>query len=286
MTPKNNRPLSSVGYMKRALALARRGGAAVRPNPMVGALVVSSKGDIVGEGWHQKAGDAHAEVFALQEAGDAARGATVYVTLEPCNHRGKTAACTEALIAAGVRKVVAAMRDPNPNVCGGGIERLREAGIEVEVGVCEEQARGLNRGWIFRLKEGRALHELLVCLSLDGRVLMPNRVLSEESVFAAWFKRISREYDRVFLDELAEKTDLSGNEHLVISAASGDALDCLLSSSRCNRLITFRESLLDDSVGKLFGESVYKEAKKPPELKQLDVKKLGDAALSVYEIVN
>jgi diaminohydroxyphosphoribosylaminopyrimidine deaminase/5-amino-6-(5-phosphoribosylamino)uracil reductase len=130
--------------MARALRLAERGAFTTKPNPMVG-CVLSKDGAIVGEGWHQRAGGPHAEVFALQAAGEAARGATAYVTLEPCSHIGRTGPCTDALVAAGVARVVCAMRDPNPLVLGRGCERLQEAGVVVEQGLMEPLARQLNR---------------------------------------------------------------------------------------------------------------------------------------------
>src|ERR671937_3273108 len=128
--------MSDADYMTRALELASRGRGWVEPNPLVGAVVVRD-GRVVGEGWHQRYGEAHAEVYALAAAGEAARGSTLYVTLEPCCHQGKTPPCTEAVLRAGVGRVVAAMRDPFPQVAGQGLARLREAGGEVEEGVCE-----------------------------------------------------------------------------------------------------------------------------------------------------
>src|SRR5947207_10312331 len=130
-------------WMQRALELAQRGRGHVEPNPLVGAIVVRD-GRVVGEGWHQRFGAAHAEVNALAAAGDAARGATLYVTLEPCCHCGKTPPCTDAVLRAGIRRVVAAMLDPFPEVAGQGAQRLRAAGVPVEVGVCGDEAARLN----------------------------------------------------------------------------------------------------------------------------------------------
>src|SRR6267378_7224588 len=127
-------------WMQRALELAERGRGYVEPNPLVGAVVVQG-GQIVGDGWHRKYGEAHAEVNALAAAGEAARGATLYVTLEPCCHHGKTPPCTDAVIGSGVKRVVAAMLDPFPQVSGKGAEVLRNAGISVDVGLCEADAR-------------------------------------------------------------------------------------------------------------------------------------------------
>src|SRR5262249_6138393 len=130
-------------WMLRALELAERGRGAVEPNPLVGAVLVRD-GQIVGEGWHQRYGQAHAEIHALAAAGEAARGATLYTTLEPCCHHGKTPPCTDAVLAAGVRRVVSAMTDPFPRVAGQGTAQLRSAGLTVEVGLCEAESRRLN----------------------------------------------------------------------------------------------------------------------------------------------
>lgn len=158
-------------WMARALVLARRGLYTTDPNPRVGCVLVKD-GRRVGEGWHQRAGEPHAEVHALRDAGEAARGATAYVTLEPCSHHGRTGPCAEALVEAGVAKVVVAMRDPNPLVAGNGVARLRAAGIEVEVGLLEAQARALNPGFISRMAEGRPFVRLKMAMSLDGRTAM------------------------------------------------------------------------------------------------------------------
>src|SRR5262249_11759950 len=159
-------------YMTRALELAARGRGAVEPNPLVGAVVVRD-GTIVGEGWHEKFGQAHAEVNALNRAGEKARGATLYVTLEPCCHFGKTPPCTEAVIRSGVRRVVVAMLDPFPQVAGQGASRLREAGIAVEVGVGEAgdfAARRLNAPYLKRLRTGRPWVHAKWAMTLDGKI--------------------------------------------------------------------------------------------------------------------
>lgn len=157
--------------MARAIRLARRGLYTTHPNPRVGCVVVRD-GAVVGEGWHERAGLAHAEVNALAAAGDLARGATAYVTLEPCCHHGRTPPCTEALIAAGVRRVVAAAADPNAKVDGGGLARLRDAGIQVESGVLEERARALNPGYLSLMTRHRPWVRLKLAASLDGRTAM------------------------------------------------------------------------------------------------------------------
>lgn len=157
--------------MARALRLAERGACTTRPNPMVGCVIVRD-GEVVGEGWHQRQGGPHAEVLALRAAGAAAGGATVYVTLEPCAHHGNTPPCAEALVAAGVARVVAAMGDPFPQVDGAGFERLRAAGIAVSHGLMEAQARELNRGFLSRIERGRPWLRVKLAMSLDGRTAM------------------------------------------------------------------------------------------------------------------
>jgi diaminohydroxyphosphoribosylaminopyrimidine deaminase/5-amino-6-(5-phosphoribosylamino)uracil reductase len=154
--------------MARALRLAERGAYTTRPNPMVGCVIVRD-GEVVGEGNHERAGGPHAEVFALEGARERARGATAYVTLEPCSHTGKTGPCADALLAAGIGRVVGAMRDPNPDVDGGGYARLREAGVQVESGLMETQARALNRGFLSRIERGRPWLRVKLGTSLDGR---------------------------------------------------------------------------------------------------------------------
>jgi diaminohydroxyphosphoribosylaminopyrimidine deaminase / 5-amino-6-(5-phosphoribosylamino)uracil reductase len=155
--------------MQRCLELAKRATGRTSPNPLVGAVIVKD-GEIVGEGFHPRAGEPHAEVFALKAAGAAARGATIYVSLEPCNHYGRTPPCSEALIAAGLAKVVVGMVDPNPLVAGGGIARLRAAGIEVVAGVEEEACQKLNEGFVHRILYKRPLGILKYAMTLDGKI--------------------------------------------------------------------------------------------------------------------
>lgn len=157
--------------MAEALQLARRGRFSTSPNPAVGCLIVRD-GQVVGRGWHRRAGEAHAEIHALREAGAAARGATVYVTLEPCSHTGRTPPCADALVGAGVARVVAAMPDPDPRVSGRGFERLRGAGIEVACGLLEAQARALNPGFVARMERGWPWLRLKLAASLDGRTAL------------------------------------------------------------------------------------------------------------------
>ena len=156
-------------WMWRALGYAYRGCGTTTPNPMVGAVVVKD-GELAGYGWHERAGKEHAEIVALNMAGSSAYGSTVYVTLEPCNHYGRTSPCTKALIEAGVKKIVIAMRDPNPKVKGQGVVVLQDAGIEVIVGVLEQQARELNAGWMYWVTTGKPYIVLKLALSLDGRI--------------------------------------------------------------------------------------------------------------------
>lgn len=158
-------------FMARAITLARKGWYTTHPNPRVGCVIVKN-GEIVGEGFHERAGFAHAEVRALEMAGENARGATVYVTLEPCSHHGRTPPCADALVRAGVTRVVAAMTDPNPHVAGQGLERLRAEGVTAEEGLLGFGARSLNIGFIQRMTEGRPRVRVKLAASLDGRTAM------------------------------------------------------------------------------------------------------------------
>lgn len=159
--------------MTQALALAARGLYTTTPNPRVG-CVLAKDGQVVGEGWHVRAGEPHAEIHALRAAGENARGATAYVTLEPCSHHGRTPPCADALIAAGVKRVVAAMRDPNPLVAGRGLDRLAAAGIQVASGLLEAEAIELNIGFVSRMVRGRPWLRIKTGCSLDGRTALPD----------------------------------------------------------------------------------------------------------------
>ncbi len=163
--------VAEAGFMARALRLAERGLFSTDPNPRVGCVLVRD-GQIIAEAWHERAGEPHAEPLALRQAGARARGATVYVTLEPCCHRGRTPPCTEALIEAGVARVIAAMPDPNPCVSGQGLERLRSAGIAVEVGLMQAQSEALNPGFSRRMRTGLPWVRCKLAMSLDGRTSM------------------------------------------------------------------------------------------------------------------
>jgi diaminohydroxyphosphoribosylaminopyrimidine deaminase/5-amino-6-(5-phosphoribosylamino)uracil reductase len=164
-------------WMRRALELAARGIGVSSPNPAVGCVILDRAGQVVGEGWHEYDLLDHAEVVALKEAKEHARerlqGGTAYITLEPCNHIGRTGPCTEALITAGIHRVVAATGDPNPNVTGHGMERLRAAGIETVLGVCEKEARRLNEGFAHWIQSQRPLVLMKVAMTLDGRIAPP-----------------------------------------------------------------------------------------------------------------
>lgn len=159
--------------MALALRLAEKGLYTTHPNPRVGCVIASGE-KIIGTGWHRVAGEGHAEVFALAEAGENARGATAYVTLEPCAHQGRTAACADALVEAGVARVVAAVTDPFPEVAGKGLERLRQAGIQVDSGLMEKQASALNAGFFSRVTRGRPWVRVKTAQSLDGRTALAN----------------------------------------------------------------------------------------------------------------
>ncbi|HJU43376.1 MAG TPA: bifunctional diaminohydroxyphosphoribosylaminopyrimidine deaminase/5-amino-6-(5-phosphoribosylamino)uracil reductase RibD [Vicinamibacterales bacterium] len=162
--------VTDADHMRRALFHARRSEGVTTPNPMVGAVVVTPDGVVAGYGRHPRAGEPHAEVFALQEAGERARGATLFVTLEPCCHAGRTGPCTRRIIAAGVRKVVAAMQDPNPLVSGKGFQELRGAGVDVEVGLLGAEAARLNRAFTIVQTEGRPMVIAKVAVSRDARI--------------------------------------------------------------------------------------------------------------------
>lgn len=165
-------PARDAGHMARALELARRGLWTTDPNPRVGCVIADDE-RVVAEGWHELAGGPHAEAMALAAAGTAARGATAYVTLEPCSHHGRTPPCADALIAAGISRVVYAMRDPNPRVDGGGAGRIAAAGIPAEGGVLEHEARELNAGFISRMTRGRPWVTVKLAASLDGSTALP-----------------------------------------------------------------------------------------------------------------
>lgn len=163
-----------IPWMRRALQLASLAEGRTSPNPLVGAVVLDHQGRLAGEGFHARAGEPHAEPVALAQAGDAAQGGTIIVTLEPCCHHGRTPPCTEAILAAGVRRVVVALTDPDPRVAGGGLQRLRDAGLEVISGVLAADAAHQNRAFVHRVRTGRPWGLLKWAMSLDGRTALPN----------------------------------------------------------------------------------------------------------------
>lgn len=187
--------------MRRALQLAALGRGRTSPNPLVGAVVLAADGSLVGEGFHERAGGPHAEVGALRQAGERARGGTLVVTLEPCCHHGRTPPCSEAVIAAGIQRVVLAMRDPNPQVAGGGIAQLRAAGLTVIEGVAEAQARALNGAFLHRIGTGRPLGLLKWAMSLDGRTALPNGASQwiSGAEARAWVHRLRGSCDAVIV---------------------------------------------------------------------------------------
>lgn len=188
-------------WMARALQLASLGEGRTSPNPLVGAVVLDADGRLVGEGFHARAGQPHAEVGALGQAGERARGGTLVVTLEPCCHQGRTPPCTEAVLAAGIARVVLAMADPHPLVAGGGIARLRAAGVEVIEGVGQEAAERLNAAFLHRLRTGRPLGILKWAMSLDGRTALANGASQWISGEAArtWVHRLRAGCDAVIV---------------------------------------------------------------------------------------
>jgi diaminohydroxyphosphoribosylaminopyrimidine deaminase/5-amino-6-(5-phosphoribosylamino)uracil reductase len=163
-----------IPWMRRALQLAALAEGHTSPNPLVGAVVLDQAGQLVGEGFHARAGQPHAEVGALAQAGEAARGGTIVVTLEPCCHHGRTPPCADAVIAAGIQRVVVALTDPDPRVAGGGIQRLRDAGLEVISGVLEPEAAHQNRAFVHRVQTGQPWGVLKWAMSLDGRTALTN----------------------------------------------------------------------------------------------------------------
>jgi len=215
--------------MQRALALAARGQGRVEPNPMVGCVIVRN-GRIVGEGYHRRFGGPHAEINALQAAGSAARGATTYVTLEPCCHVGKTPPCTDALLAAGVKRVVAAMRDPFPKVSGHGLEILEKAGVHVEVGLCEQEACRLNGPYLKRQRLGLPWVILKWAQSLDGKIATrtgDSKWISDEPS-RKWVHRLRARVDAVVVGVgtvLADDPQLTCRHGRVLRTAMRIVLD-------------------------------------------------------------
>jgi len=200
--------LSDQSCMRRALALARKGSGLTFPNPLVGA-VVAKNGQVVSSGWHRAAGQAHAEAEALELAGAEAEDATLFVTLEPCSHFGKTPPCTKAIIDSGIKKVVYAMSDPNPEVKGFGGDVLKQAGLEVEHGLLDDQAQELNKNWTHWVKTKRPLVALKMAVSMDGKIA-PERGTSDwisSEISRAQVQRLRRHYDAVLVGAKTVEVD-------------------------------------------------------------------------------
>ncbi|XP_077241857.1 cytidine/deoxycytidylate deaminase family protein [Tasmannia lanceolata] len=246
-------------YMRRCVELAKKAVGNTSPNPMVGCVIVKN-GKIVGEGFHPKAGQPHAEVFALRDAGTLAEDATAYVSLEPCNHYGRTPPCTEALIKAKVKNVVVGMVDPNPIVASKGVERLRESGIGVTVGVEEELCHKLNEAYIHRILTGKPFVTLRYSLSFSGRIL--NQLSREAQESGGYYSQILQEHDGIIISgtSLAESStfpssqEMGSNQPLqIIIATSPNSpfhLPTPLTSQTASRMIVFtdRSTVFDPST--------------------------------------
>ncbi|MFJ9827799.1 bifunctional diaminohydroxyphosphoribosylaminopyrimidine deaminase/5-amino-6-(5-phosphoribosylamino)uracil reductase RibD [Streptomyces sp. NPDC101160] len=210
---------ADITAMRRAIALAARGLGSTSPNPVVGCVITDASGHQVGEGWHQRAGGPHAEVHALREAGVLARGGTAYVTLEPCNHTGRTGPCAQALIEAGIARVVYAVGDPNPQATGGA-DTLREAGVEVEQGLLRDEAEAGNTAWLTSVREGRPFVRWKYAATLDGRIAAADGtsrwISSAES--RADVHRLRAEADAVLVGGGTLRTD---DPHLAVRGIEG-----------------------------------------------------------------
>jgi diaminohydroxyphosphoribosylaminopyrimidine deaminase/5-amino-6-(5-phosphoribosylamino)uracil reductase len=197
-------------FLSQALDLARQGIGLTSPNPCVGAVIVDAKGEIIGTGTHTYDGIKHAEILAIEQAGQKARGATLYINLEPCSHQGRTAPCTDALIAAGISRVVACIQDPNPLVSGQGFAKLRSAGIDVSFGLLEEQAKALNESFAKYIRQHLPLVTLKAAMTLDGKIASPKQSLTpknraeQHSARSAW---ITGESARAHVQELRHQHD-------------------------------------------------------------------------------
>ncbi|GJN09302.1 hypothetical protein PR202_ga27299 [Eleusine coracana subsp. coracana] len=236
-------------YMRRCVELARKATGHTSPNPMVGCVIVRD-GRVVGEGFHPKAGQPHAEVFALRDAGDLAQNSTAYVSLEPCNHYGRTPPCTEALINAKVKEVVVGMTDPNPIVASKGIEKLRGAGIDVRVGVEEALCRELNEAYIHRMHTGKAFATLRATLSMNGIVTNQLGKGAEES--GEYYSQLIKEYDGVIISSnlarmstlpLSHEIDANQPLYIIIAHGEGPVLHIpFLRAENAHKAIVFADS--------------------------------------------
>ncbi|XP_024988227.1 riboflavin biosynthesis protein PYRD, chloroplastic [Cynara cardunculus var. scolymus] len=237
-------------YIKRCLELARKAVGCTSPNPMVGCVIVKDD-KIVGEGFHPKAGQPHAEVFALRDAGDLAENATAYVSLEPCNHHGRTPPCSEALIKAKVKKVVVGMVDPNPIVASRGVAKLRDAGIDVTVGVEEEMCKKLNEAWIHQMQTGKPFVTLRYSLTINGSL---SDDLGEESTEAGgYYSRLLQEHDAVVLSSkslqkhpLPESKEPNSNQPLhIVLVKRPDLPHLTLQEETASKVIIFTDQETD-----------------------------------------
>ena len=268
--------------MQRALELAARGIGVTAPNPAVGCVILDCAGQVIGEGWHEYDLVDHAEVVALREArqhgGDRLRGGTAYITLEPCNHQGRTGPCTEALIAAGLSRVVAATSDPNINVTGRGMERLHEAGVETVLGVCEPAARRLNESFACWIRHQRPFVLMKVAMTLDGRIAPPPGfhtarepywITSEAARRAVQPLRWQADavlvgVDTVLADD-PHLTDRSGRrrrrplQRIVLDSALRMPLDCKLVRTAENDLVVYTVSKDENRAGELTRRGVRVE---------------------------
>jgi diaminohydroxyphosphoribosylaminopyrimidine deaminase / 5-amino-6-(5-phosphoribosylamino)uracil reductase len=276
-----------VSWMQRALELARRGIGLTSPNPSVGCVILDAAGQVTGEGWHEYDLLDHAEIVALKKAGmhpaGRLRGGTAYVTLEPCNHTGRTGPCTEALIAAGIKRVVAATLDPNPKVAGHGAERLRTAGIEVDLGVCQAQSRRLNEGFARWTQHQRPFVLMKVAMTLDGRIAPPPGQHTTQAPYwitgetaRAAVQRLRWQADAVLTGVgtvLADDpllTDRSGFRRrrpllrVVLDSALRMPLDCKIVNSAANDVVVFTVTNDENGIKQLRHRGIRVEVF-PPE---------------------
>lgn len=252
-------------YMRRCVELARKAIGYTSPNPMVGCVILKD-GKIVGEGFHPKAGQPHAEAFALRDAGELAEGATVYVSLEPCNHYGRTPPCTEGLIKAKVKKVVVGMVDPNPIVDSKGLERLRDAGIDVTVGVEEELCKRLNEAFIHRIVTGKPFVTLRYSLSVNGHLL--DQLGEGVTESGGYYSQLLQEYDAIILSasltakySIPASQEPGANQPFQIITASNPASPIRipgLSVESSSKVIVFTggETTIDTEMGETGIETV------------------------------
>ena len=263
-------------FLLRALELAERGRGNVEPNPMVGCVIVQGE-EIVGEGWHERFGGPHAEVQAIAAAGDKAGGASMYVTLEPCCHFGKTPPCTQAIIAAGIRRVIAAMRDPFPQVSGGGFKQLAEAGIEIETGLHEADARELNAPYLKLLTCGKPWVIAKWAMTLDGKI-------ATRSGYSKW---ISGEASRAVVQELRGRVDA-----VLVGRRTAEIDDPLLTARPAGGAPPLRVAtrVVLDSLCRLSSNSqLVKTAKEVPvviacgpDAEDKDIRRLSQAGCEVF----